>query len=251
MTTPPIAVQLYSLREEIKEDLSGVLKRVADIGYVGVESFGGAEPRATAQLCRDLGLTITSAHLPMPLGDDLAKTVDAAKTLGIDTIVVPWLPPERFQTIEAVQRVADDLNAAAKAVQEHGFTLAYHNHDFEFTMIDGHSAYDVLLEKLEPTIMLEVDVYWVQVAGARVADVLKNLGARAPLLHMKDGPGVTGEPMVALGQGVMDLPSVVQASAANAAWMIVELDACATDMFTAVEQSYAYLTQNGFARGNR
>jgi hypothetical protein len=70
------------------------------------------------------------------------------------------------------------------------------------------------------------------------------------LLHIKDGPAVRGEPMVAVGDGVLDVPSIIQAGAGSTQWLIVELDACATDMMEAVEKSYDYLVGKGLARGN-
>jgi sugar phosphate isomerase/epimerase len=75
------------------------------------------------------------------------------------------------------------------------------------------------------------------------------LGKRAPLLHIKDGPCVRGEPMVAVGDGTMDFSRIVEAGAGSTEWMIVELDACATDMVEAVEKSYHYLVRNGLAHG--
>ena len=75
------------------------------------------------------------------------------------------------------------------------------------------------------------------------------LGKRAPLLHLKDGPAVKGKPMLAAGQGVMDFEAILQASRNNAEWLIVEMDECATDMLVAVEESYQYLIQNDLVKG--
>ena len=80
---------------------------------------------------------------------------------------------------------------------------------------------------------------------------MTELGKRAPLLHIKDGPCVKGQPMTAVGDGKVDVPAVAKAGAATAEWMIVELDSCATDMMAAVKKSYDYLTGKGFARGNK
>ena len=83
------------------------------------------------------------------------------------------------------------------------------------------------------------------------AAVLKELGARAPLVHVKDGPCVRDQPMQALGEGITDFKALVEAGAAHTEWWIVELDRCATDMMEAVEQSYKYLTSEGLAEGNK
>ena len=108
-----------------------------------------------------------------------------------------------------------------------------------------------MLENLDPAVFFQIDTYWVQTAGLDPARVVKELGRRAPLLHIKDGPAVKGEPHVAAGDGVMDFPDIVQAAGDAAKWLIIELDDCATDMMTAVEKSYRYLAGKGLAYGNK
>jgi sugar phosphate isomerase/epimerase len=110
---------------------------------------------------------------------------------------------------------------------------------------------DMMLEDLDPDVFLEVDVYWVQTARQDPVQVIRRLGSRAPLLHIKDGPCQIEEPMTALGEGVVDIPGVVAAGAASTEWLIVELDRCATDMLEAVRKSYQYLVGKGLARGNK
>lgn len=107
----------------------------------------------------------------------------------------------------------------------------------------------MLLEQLDPGIFFEVDTYWVKVAGHDPAAVLRQLGSRAPLLHIKDGPAdSTQAPMVAVGAGVMDWQAIIPAGSA-AEWLIVELDRCATDMLRAVTDSFTFLTQKGYGHG--
>jgi sugar phosphate isomerase/epimerase len=108
-----------------------------------------------------------------------------------------------------------------------------------------------MLEYLSPDVFFEIDTYWVQTAGPDPAEVVKKLGQKAPFLHIKDGPCVKGEPMVAVGDGVMDFPSIIEAGEGTTEWLVVELDACATDMMEAVKKSYDYLVGTGLARGNR
>jgi sugar phosphate isomerase/epimerase len=90
------------------------------------------------------------------------------------------------------------------------------------------------------------------VAGLDPAEVVRGLGARAPLLHLKDGPADSRtSDMTALGTGAMDLAAIVDAGKPHTEWLIVELDRCATDMMEAVVESYQYLTKAGLARGNK
>ena len=104
---------------------------------------------------------------------------------------------------------------------------------------------------MEPDIFFEIDTYWAKTAGLDPVKVVAELRERAPLLHIKDGPAVKGEPMVAAGEGNMDFPAITQAAGGVPEWWVVELDACATDMLEAVEKSYDYLTGHNLATGKR
>jgi sugar phosphate isomerase/epimerase len=245
----PLSVQLYSLREAIAQDLEAVIARVADIGYLGVEPFGGLDVRRVLDACQKYGLTIHSAHLSGLVEGDRAAAMEMASAYGIQRVIVPWHPPEAFTTAEGVRGLAEKLNEANRTVRASGMELGYHNHDFEFALVDGRPAYDLLLEHLDKSIFMELDTYWVTVAGENAAARVRALGERAPLLHIKDGPGVKGAPMLAVGTGVLDAKGIVAASAAE--WLIVELDACATDMMTAIAESYAYMTREGLGRGRK
>src|SRR4051794_24577973 len=122
--TKPIALQLYSLREELAKDFEGVVRRVAEMGYIGVEPWGGAftsiTPQAAAQLFKDLGLQVIASHVSMPEGENKQKMLDIVTGLGTRRMIVAFLPPEDFATVEAVQRSCERLNEASAFVKEHG-----------------------------------------------------------------------------------------------------------------------------------
>jgi sugar phosphate isomerase/epimerase len=107
-----------------------------------------------------------------------------------------------------------------------------------------------MADLLDPSVFFQIDTYWVQVGGVNVVDVLKQLKARTPVIHVKDGPADDFDAdMMAVGEGVMDWNTILANTSAE--WYIVELDRCATNMMTAVKDSYAYLVGEGFARGNK
>jgi sugar phosphate isomerase/epimerase len=252
--TKPIALQLYSVRDALAKDFDGTLERVAAIGYAGVETggFAGGVTDKVAQQLRDLGLTVCGYHAGLPLGGDQPDELfDGLARLNCNRLMVAWLPQELYRTRDGVKQAADKLNAANEIAQARGVRFGYHNHDGEYQQLDGRPAHDYLRELLSPDVFFEVDVYWAQTAGVDPVTAITQLGARAPLLHLKDGPAKRGVPMQALGEGVVDIPACVRAGEAHAEWLIVELDECATDMFEAVEKSYQYLVQNGLGQGQK
>jgi len=248
--TAPIAIQLYTLREQAAEDLPGLIERLGKIGFQGVETFfSDADPRALGGWIRDAGMRVTSAHA-MPLGDGAEAALDAVAELGAPTVVVPAIGPERFATRDDVCSVAEELSRASEAARRRGLALGYHNHFWEWTeLADGTLAYDLLFAEADPAVLAELDVYWAQVAGQDPAALVRQLGDRARLLHMKDGPAdEPGSAMTAAGEGVVDLAAIA-AAATTADWHIVELDRCDSDMLEAVMRSYTYLTREGISQG--
>ncbi len=251
--TIPIALQLYTLREALAQDFVGVMKKVADIGYVGVEPIfhlPGTTTAEAARLFKELGLEAPSAHTPLPVGKDETRVLDFMAAMGCQRIV-SGKGPESFETMDLIQQTCDLFNEAHAVAAENGLAFGIHNHWWEFLQVEGRYVYQVMLERLDPGVFFELDTYWIETAGVDPAKVASQLGPRAPLLHLKDGPAIQGEPHVAVGDGVLDFPAIFQAAEGAAAWLIVELDHCAADMLEAVERSYQYLVEGGFARGNK
>lgn len=249
----PIALQLYSLREALAQDYAAGVKKVAEMGYAGVETAGfpGTTPQAAGQLFKELGLQVAAAHAPLPVGEKQTEVLDTMRAIGCQHLVCAYQPKELFASIEGIRRVADTLNEAYAVARANGLSFSYHNHWAEFQTVGERKAFDILLEHLDPGVCLEVDTYWAKTAGVDPAAVVRKLGARAPLLHIKDGPCTHDTPMVAVGEGSVDISAIVQAGAGHTQWLIVELDRCATDMLTAVEKSCRYLVSQGLARGNK
>ena len=248
----PISVQLYSLRDQVEADFPSVLTRLGAKGYVGVElvGFGGLTPQDLRRALDGAGLVVSSAHVGFQDDNEFAATLDAHQPLGCDTVVIPALSHKVFDDPDTLRATADRVNALDELARGRGMTLGYHNHWWEFTaMADGRPALLRLFDHLAPTVFAEVDIYWAQVGGADPKDLVTELGSRVGLLHVKDGPAdEPPSPMVAVGDGAVDVKGVLGASP-SARWHIVELDRCATDMFEAVERSYDYLVGTGLSRG--
>jgi len=248
----PVALQLYTLRDQLALDFEGGIRKVASIGYAGVEpaGFPGTTAKAAARLFRDLGMDIPSAHVPLPVGDKRQEVLDTMHDLGC-TRLVGGFGPDQFKTVDAIKASCALFNEAGAAAKAHGLQFHIHNHWWEFEPVAGRPVYQHMLEQLTPDVLFEVDVYWVKTGGCDPVAVVKELGPRAPLLHIKDGACARDIPMTAVGEGIVDMPAVVQAGGSHTQWLIVELDSCATDMLQAVVKSYAYLTKTGLGRGRR
>jgi sugar phosphate isomerase/epimerase len=247
VTANPAALQLYTVREQLTTDRAGVLKRIAGYGYGAVEPFGIInDPQGLRADLDAAGLSVCSAH-SAPVGEDAGAVIDAARVLGADTLIVPFLPPPRFADADGVRGVAAELNEASARLAGEGMRLGYHNHDFELSsLIGGTPALEVLADQLDEAVLLEVDTYWAAVGGQDVVALLGRLGDRVRYLHVKDGPVVNREDfMTAVGSGRMPVAEILAASPST--WHVVELDRCATDMMTAVGDSLAWLTAQGLA----
>ncbi|MGO8888354.1 MAG: sugar phosphate isomerase/epimerase family protein [Streptosporangiaceae bacterium] len=248
MTANPTALQLYTVREQLAADRAGVLAQVAALGYGAVEPFNIlSDPDGLRADLDAAGLSACSVHAA-PAGEAAEDVVRAARTLGADTIIIPYLPPPRFADADGVQALARELNELAAGLAGQGLRLGYHNHDFELSsLVGGVPALEVLADQLDDAVLLEVDTYWAAVGGQDVPALLGRLGDRVRYLHVKDGPVVSRDDfMTAVGAGRMPVAEILAASP-SARWHVVELDRCATDMMTAVGDSLAWLVDRGLA----
>ncbi|MBV7339694.1 sugar phosphate isomerase/epimerase [Chloroflexi bacterium TSY] len=251
MTTPKLALQLYTLRDALAMDYPGVLRRVAEIGYTHVETAFLPEHMTVhqaAQMVRDAGLTVCSAHVEIPLGDKQAGVLAVAEAYDCTTIIWHgWPQAPDYGSIEGVKRLAELYNQANAVAQANGLQFGLHNHWWECAPLVDKAPYQILLDLLDPSIFFEVDTYWATTAGRNPLQMIRELGARTQFLHIKDGPAIHDEPMTAVGAGQLNFHAIAQASNDHAKWWVVEMDECATDMLEAVEQSFRFLTESGLA----
>ncbi len=246
----PISIQLYTVREQMAQDLWGTLGKIAAIGYAGVEPCGvpGGDLKVAARRLANLGLKVSGYQAGTPVGDNQNKLLDEAEALGTDHIVCPWHDRANFASREALKKTADIFAEAIANCASRGMTFGYHNHEFELeTILDGKPAL-LQLAALLPKLCFTVDTYWVTVGGQDAAAIVDTLGLQANLLHIKDGSLVKGTAMLAAGAGKMNFPPIVKAAPA-AKWLVVELDRCDTEMIAAVEQSFNYLVDSGLGKG--
>jgi sugar phosphate isomerase/epimerase len=240
----PLSVQLYSVRQAVAADLQGTLDRLAGIGFETVELYGfvdGADEYARALAAA--GLSAPSAHAPVLTYEDPRPAFDAAVRVGAQTLIDPYHAPERWLQRDDVLATADRLNELAEIGRGFGLTLGYHNHWFEIeSRFDGVTALEVLADALAPEVVLEVDTFWTQVGGVDAPQLLRQLGDRVQLIHVKDGPiDRDVKTQLPAGQGGMDVPAVL--AAAPQARRVLEFDDYAGDPFDGLAESFRFVSE--------
>jgi sugar phosphate isomerase/epimerase len=246
LTSNPLGLQLYTVRDQLASGRSAVLEAIRGFGYAAVEPYDVlTDPEALRADLDAAGLAVCAVHAKA-LGEDAGAFLDGAKTVGADTVIVPWADPQRFADADAIGALARDLNEAAARAAGRGLRFGYHNHAFELAMVGGRTGLEALADALDPAVLLEVDTYWAAVGGQDVPALLGRLGDRVRYLHVKDGPVTKDDPMTAVGGGRMPVAEIL-AACPSAEWHVVELDRCATDVLTAVRDSLTWLTGRGLA----
>jgi sugar phosphate isomerase/epimerase len=251
-----VGVQLYTVRNILPEKPAETLRGLDAIGYREIEGnfadLGKIMPALTGTHLKPVSL-----HIDIPLvlkgtDDDLARTADEVKRRGFAYAVLPYLPPAERGGLDAIRRLAEKLNRAGEKCRAAGLAFCYHNHAFEFEPIEGTTPFDVLMEHTDKKLVgLEMDVFWVSVAGHDPSEMLQKLGGRARLLHLKDkaegtpvmykeSPGAKAFKEV--GSGVLDWPKVLRAAAAaHVEHYFVEQDQTPGAPMDSLRQSMEYL----------
>ena len=244
----PVAVQVYSVRDDAKADIRGTLEQIKKMGYDGVEfaQMHGSTPEELKALCEEFGLVPVSAHVPYAaLMADLKGTVAQYASIGCQYIAIPYLGEAERPGGENFAQVIENIKMIGKEVRAQGMQLLYHNHDFEFIKMDGKYGLDVLYESTCPQcLQTELDTCWVNVGGENPSEYLMKYAGRSPVVHLKDFYGEKSEDMYELigiekkkpvrpsnfefrpiGSGLQDIPAILKAAeAAGAKWLVVEQD---------------------------
>ncbi|MCI8694546.1 MAG: sugar phosphate isomerase/epimerase [Lachnospiraceae bacterium] len=226
----PIAVQVYSVREEAAADFDGTMKELAAMGYEGVELAGlyGKSPKEIRASLDRWGLKPVSAHVPYEeFVRDLGGTMEAYREIGCRYVAIPWLSPERWYGGEKYRETVSYIGVIAEKCREAGMKLLYHNHTFEFAQTqDGARQLDAFYgEKETAELSAELDLCWVKVGGADPVEYLRKYSGRCPVVHVKDFVKEDKPVLVALGDGELGVgPVVSQAAASGAEWLVVEQD---------------------------
>ena len=172
------------------------------------------------------------------LEKEFSKTVEYNLEIDNRYIIIPWIPTEMCNSRNAWLKTAERMNFMNSKLKEHGIQFGYHNHAFEFEKFDGSYGYDILAENTTPDILLEIDTFWVEYAGANVVEYIKKYKNRLDLIHIKDMDG--NRISTEIGNGSMDFSSIIK-SAEETDWFIVEQEDFSIPMEKSIKISFDYL----------
>ena len=216
----PVALQLWSVRDETKRDFAAAVAEVAKIGYSGVElaGYGNLDAKGAKDALDAAGLKVAGMHVSYPtLRTDLTSVVSDALLFGTKHVACSWWPPGHFVSAAACERMGEQLGEIGRSLRPFGIRFGFHNHDSEFKIFDGRPAFEWILGAAAPRdLFAELDVYWAHFAGYSPGKFIRDQGARIPLVHLKDKKE--------LGGGPVDFNEVFAAldSVGAAEWLIVE-----------------------------
>ena len=246
----PVALQLYTVREDLAKDFEGTVKKVAEMGYQGVEPAGLSLPVAEMKaIFEKYNLACVSSHVPLAtLAADIEGEVKKCKELGLKYVVIPYLPDGERPGQAGYEKTLADMKAIAEECKKQDMTELYHNHDFEFIKVGDKYALDLMYETIPADLLqTELDTCWVNVGGEDPVKYVEKYAGRAPVVHLKDFvmPGKKPAKMYDLigieddgekadadafsfmpvGYGVQNIPAILEAAEkAGAEWVVVEQD---------------------------
>jgi sugar phosphate isomerase/epimerase len=258
-----IGLQLYTVRDLMKQDFDGTLSKVAAVGYKEVEFAGYFDhsPKDVRAAVDRHGLTAPSAHIDYKnLGDKFPEVIEAAKVVGHEYLVNPWIDEEIRKQPDGWKQGAETFNRAGEACKKAGIQFAYHNHWFEFLPVNGKLPYDLLLTECDPNLVkMELDLCWITVGGQDPLRYFDRYPGRFPLVHVKDVkrvPPVTAggaqdfgssmKDMTEVGSGIIDWKKIfAQSDKAGIKHYFVEHDNPKKPL-ESIKKSYDYLARLRF-----
>ncbi len=266
----PLGVQLYTIRGLVPAKARESMQALAQIGFKEVETLRAIHP-TVLPLCKEFGLKPVAAHFETalitgqfdswkssfpngkPAGYTWMKAIEEAQAAGIKYMVLPYVQVADRGGPDVYHSLAKHINEAGEQCAKAGLQLCYHHHAFEFGEVQGKRPWDILLSETDArTMALELDVFWVSVAGLDPAALIQQLKGRVKLMHLKDkAPGVpkqfsevvTPGAFREVGLGTLDFPKILKAASdMKVEHYFVEQDQVAGDAIESVRTSYRNLT---------
>lgn len=247
-----VALQLYTVRDQLRDDFAGTLKAVAQMGYPAVElaGYGGRSAKELKQLLDDLGLRVAGDHVGIDrLEQDLGAVIDTSMELSNRYVVCPFVPESRRRDEAGWRQLATTLSTIGQKCGERGVQLCYHNHAFEFEPVDGTNGFELLFANSNPRyVQMELDVFWAKKGGDDPPAIMSRYPGRCPIVHLKDMTADQQQTFAEVGEGTMDFQSIFRAApTGGASWYVVEQDRCSRPPLESAQLSLRHLREWGIA----
>jgi len=213
----PIGTQTYPIREMFRKDVDGTFRAIAGMGYKTIEmcspqgyanagfgSMADMKPSDLKQKIRSAGLTCESSHYTMrELRESLPERIAFAKELGLKQMIMSSFAVGKAAKLADWQRAAGEMNKFAEQIHKAGMEVGFHNHDVEFTQLEGSLIYDKLMAELDPKLVKMQYQVAVERLGVNTVDVFQKYPGRFISLHLQDH-SPSDKSMVAIGKGAVD-----------------------------------------------
>ena len=244
-----IGIQLYTLRNQVKDDFTGTLQKIADIGYNAIEAAGyangkfyGYPPKEYKKFIEDIGLIPQSSHTMVNI-ENIDKVIEDTLEAGMSYIVLPYLSEDKRKTIDEYKKTAEEFNKIGERCRSSGLQFAYHNHAFEFEKMDGIIPYDILLEQSDPELVtMQLDLYWMVFGGYEPIDYFGKYPDRFGLWHVKDMDNTEKRESTEIGKGIIDFKKIfADKERAGMKYFYVEQESFKIPPFESIAISYNYL----------
>jgi sugar phosphate isomerase/epimerase len=245
----PIGLQLYSVRGECEKDLPGTIEAVGKMGYEAVEFAGyyGRSAKELREMLDKAGLQCCGTHtgLDTLMEDKFQETVEFNKTLGNKYLIVPWLAEERRNSVQAWFDTAKLFNELSAKAQAQGMFVGYHNHDIEFTPIDGKLPWDLFFGETAPEVVMQFDTGNAMHGGGEALPFLEKYPGRARTIHVKEY--CVAQPKALVGDGDIPWKAIFKAceTIGGTEWYIVEYESDAYPPLVSVEKCLANMKKMG------
>ena len=212
-----LGAQFYSIRTACTtpEDLKESFRKIKEIGYEVVQISGVCDISAEElkSFSEEYSLPITSTHKPYSeILNNTDYLINYHKTINCPIIGLGGMPTENRKSLEGVRAFINSMKEPIKKIKDAGLTFTYHNHGFEFDVVDGVKIYDVLLEEA-PEMHFIHDVYWSTFAGEDPIKYINIIGKdkRMTNIHFKDMRTAPAGPICPCGEGVIDFKPIIKA----------------------------------------
>ncbi len=227
----PIAVQLYSVRDDVGKDLDVVLEKVARMGFEGVEFYGNSyfkyndKAKELRKRLDDLKLKSEGIHIRTSAlrGDELKQSIETSKILGTRFLIVAG--DGDFTDPEKSKALAETFNKAAEALKPAGMACGYHNHTGEFKKDGDKTYWDLFAERTSKDVVLQLDVGHATTAGLDPVELIKKHPGRTGSAHFapKVKKDDTGKKAI-IGQDSIDWKGCITACrrVGGTEWYVLE-----------------------------